>query len=462
MSAGNDGSGAFYHGSYNGLPVGASYLNTVEPYAGQFFTSAIGPMIDGRIYPKLIAVGENLTSAVPDQETTSVGSYGSSGAAAITAGTAALMLQAVPSLTNRQLRALLIDTASEVALGNSFAAGYGYLRSKRAVQAAQAGAASEGQIQGLVSYHWPVTLTQGEVFKSTLVWQQKPYLASDDLELILRAPNGLVVAESRGSQDTVEQVRIVADQTGTYELTLEAVSYSNPSNGLTYAITGVPATPASVTPNLCGALPQPTLLSLQQGKLSLPLWSGQLGAQPDTLFTVLKGCKLNQVTAARIGLTPVPFVVWSEKALRLTVPVTTPQGINIVTLDTPGGQIQGVLGLDDAPLLSAPYTVGTGDGGALTLKYKPNSAFAYLVSLSQTPTILPGFLNLAIGKAGADLTVMTIGSLNANGVFQQLVGGFSSPNLVGSKIYCQAALVDPDFPAIPLLTSNVATSLIIF
>lgn len=456
LSGSNADNPAVFHGCYNGIVVGASDLQSFEPFTdGSFFVSPSGPLNDGRRYPELLAVGEKLTSAVPDNEQASVDSYGTSGAAAITAGTIALMLQANPSLTPRQIRALLLDSSAEIVLGDPQARGLGYLRAKRAVQQAQVGLATEGSISGLVSYRWDVPLTAGQNFRSALAWEQTGLFPGNDLDLTLRDPSGAIVAAGQGNFAPMELLRYKASSAGIYTLTLEHISSASAGQGVAFAITGLPGTAATVLANPCaGQLP--VTFTFQQG--------GEWVSPVAPEYTLVKGCGLDKVSAVRIGTTPISFNSLSTKALLLNLPGDLPWGFSVVTLDFVGGGIlQGILSIGDDAVLSAPYNLGTSDAGSVVLNYKPQAPFVILGSLSLQPTSLPGFVELALGAGGQQLFSLATGTLSAAGSFAQALPPLpGTPALIGSSVHLQAALIDPVLPAIPLETSNVTSTLLIF
>jgi subtilisin family serine protease len=444
-----------FHGCYNGIVAGASDLQTVEPFSDpNFFVSPSGPLHDGRRYPELLAVGEKLTSAVPDNELASVDSYGTSGAAAITAGTVALMLQVQPGLTTRQIRALLVDSAAEVQLGALDARSLGYLRSKRAVQFAAVGRAQEGLISGQVSYRWDIPLTLGQQFSSTVAWDQQPMVPSKDLDLVLRDPSGVIVAASLTNFTPLETVRYQAAAAGVYTLTLEHISSGFGNPPLPFAITGIPTTPPAVLPDLCAGQVA-VIYSVQQGTESISL------VAPNN--TLVKGCGLDKVVGARIGTQPTGFTPLSNKALILALPQLLP-GFHIVTLDLlGGGVVQTILSVGGKPTLSAPYNLGSVDGGLVTLRFKPQAPFVIVGSLSLLPTSFPGFLELAIGAGGQQLFGVASGVLDSKGLFNLAIGVLpGTPALIGNQVYLQAALLDPDLPVIPLEASNVTGTLLIF
>lgn len=113
--------------------------------------SSRGPTADGIAKPDLLAPGISLVShRAPDstldamrplarQGETYFRGSGSSQATALVAGTAALMLQAAPTLTPDETKAALVGTTSRDLAGQS-GAGSGLVHAGRAVQAAKLGA----------------------------------------------------------------------------------------------------------------------------------------------------------------------------------------------------------------------------------------------------------------------------------------------------------------------------------
>ncbi|MCW8996563.1 MAG: S8 family peptidase, partial [Psychromonas sp.] len=74
--------------------------------------SSVGPTVDGRIKPDLMAMGSNNYVACRNNNSCYTNGSGTSYSCPLMAGAAALILQADPSLTPMQLSALLKSTAS--------------------------------------------------------------------------------------------------------------------------------------------------------------------------------------------------------------------------------------------------------------------------------------------------------------------------------------------------------------
>lgn len=108
------------------LRVGGNpQLRRVAPF------SSAGLAFDGRVKPELVAPGVGIATSEPgsnDDGTSRFGTVnGSSAAAAVVAGAAALLAHARPSLDARALRSLLANTARPLASGSVVAQGAGML-----------------------------------------------------------------------------------------------------------------------------------------------------------------------------------------------------------------------------------------------------------------------------------------------------------------------------------------------
>jgi hypothetical protein len=264
----------------------------------------------------------------------------------------------------------------------------------------------------------------------------------------------VIVAASLTNFTPLETVRYQAAAAGVYTLTLEHISSGFGNPPLPFAITGIPTTPPAVLPDLCAGQVA-VIYSVQQGTESISL------VAPNN--TLVKGCGLDKVVGARIGTQPTGFTPLSNKALILALPQLLP-GFHIVTLDLlGGGVVQTILSVGGKPTLSAPYNLGSVDGGLVTLRFKPQAPFVIVGSLSLLPTSFPGFLELAIGAGGQQLFGVASGVLDSKGLFNLAIGVLpGTPALIGNQVYLQAASVDPVLPVIPLETSNVTGTLLIF
>ena len=110
-SMGNEGNNSWYHmiapaDGFNVISVGAVY--TTGELVG---FSSRGPTYDGRTKPDVVAMGSNVYSAQPSTTGSYTRKSGTSLSSPLTAGVAALVLQAHPYLTPFQVRDALRETA---------------------------------------------------------------------------------------------------------------------------------------------------------------------------------------------------------------------------------------------------------------------------------------------------------------------------------------------------------------
>jgi bacillopeptidase F len=135
FAAGNDGPAprtgaapANYVGLYPGGRAALS-VGGITPRGAAFATSSRGPnACDGSTYPLLAAPGEDVTAAFPLTTSAYVNGRGTSLAAGITAGAAALLLQRFPEASVAQLEDALRSSAVDLgASGPDNVFGYGRL-----------------------------------------------------------------------------------------------------------------------------------------------------------------------------------------------------------------------------------------------------------------------------------------------------------------------------------------------
>ena len=111
-SAGNDGNST--HNTL-GAPADADSIITagaVDNTGNRSSFSSVGPTVDGRTKPDVMAMGSNVTVANPSSTTGYTTASGTSFSCPLTAGACALILSYNPRLTNIQLRNALRSTAS--------------------------------------------------------------------------------------------------------------------------------------------------------------------------------------------------------------------------------------------------------------------------------------------------------------------------------------------------------------
>jgi hypothetical protein len=200
FSAGNKADSASLSGTYAGLSGfanlsgnfkmaknvltvgGVDSLGRLDPF------SSSGPAYDGRTKPDLVAFGLD----------------GTSGAAALVSGAAAVLQQTLKKNlsglpASSLVRALLLNTADDLAApGPDFKTGFGNLNLKRAVLDGFNHFYSSGQLESNQTLSIPLNLSNGlRQCKLSLVWNDPTaaYLAPKalvhDLDLTLIDPNGV-------------------------------------------------------------------------------------------------------------------------------------------------------------------------------------------------------------------------------------------------------------------------------
>lgn len=110
-SAGNEGNYSWRYitapgDGFNTITIGAVTMDNV---LASF--SSRGPTYDGRIKPEIVAQGVSVYYESPVSKTPFLNGNGTSYSAPISAGIAGLLLSAYPHLTNKQVRAILLESA---------------------------------------------------------------------------------------------------------------------------------------------------------------------------------------------------------------------------------------------------------------------------------------------------------------------------------------------------------------
>jgi hypothetical protein len=460
LSAGNVGSDlAFAHGCYNALVVGASHVDSKQPLVlPGFVTSAIGPLPGGRVYPHILAVGEALTCAKLDDEAGAIDSFGTSGAAALVAGTAALVRQVDPTLTQLEVKALLLNSSEDTFLGNPKASGYGYLRSDRAVEEALAGnVVSDSILTGQVKSH-SVELTAGAAAAFTLAWSHEgptePTI--DDLDLRVRDPLGNVVAWSASLVDNVEQIRFTASLPGFYKVQILPIAFDG-DGAATYALAGVKS--PSSDPGSCTFGAPVVLEQFPSAVPALVQGSDPSGGVATSANDViLIGCNFSGATALTLAGTPVPFTKIDDNTLQFALGVPPGLGALPLTITSTSGALNTTLSVVHAPnVLNASGNIV---GGTLNLAVggKPGDIVGLAFSPFFEPTLVPGLFAVDIGKGGASLFPFKVDIFNAaNGVQEYTYTGLSG--IFGQFIYLQGVVLDGITLAAPWASTNPVTTI---
>lgn len=113
---------------FNTIAVGA-----VDRYGSKANFSSIGPTSDGRIKPDIVALGVGNYGAISGTVDQYNSGNGTSFAAPIASGIAALLLSAHPHLKNTQIRSIILSTASNTENPDN-QIGYGIISAKRAIE----------------------------------------------------------------------------------------------------------------------------------------------------------------------------------------------------------------------------------------------------------------------------------------------------------------------------------------
>lgn len=459
LSAGNFGGDlSFAHACFNALVVGSAPVGSKEPLVlPGVVISAIGPLDDGRRYPQLLAVGEAVTCADMDNEAGSIDSFGTSASAALVAGTAVLVRQADPTLSQLEVKALLMNFSDEVTLGDPNAAGFGYLRSDLAVEAALAGdVVSETITPGFVKKHKKF-YSQGDAITLTATWNRESSteLTIDDLDLRVRDPQGNLIAWSGSAVDNIEQIRITAPTSGVYQVEVLAILFDGDGTA-DYALAGVDT--QSVDPSNC--LPGlPTIL--EQSPAAVPTLTNAAGVPPADPVNIvtLTGCNFTGANLVQVGTKFLPATVVDDNTLFFDIGIADAIGNVPISIFAASGTGTGTLFVVPADnVLSTSPTI---DVGMLHVDIggTPNDLYAIAFSPDLIPTAIPGLFSVDIGNGGLSLFPALSGSLNpTNGVEEFFFTGISAPS--GQAIHFQGITIDFASLALPATSTNVSSALV--
>lgn len=253
FSAGNSGMFAPVSGTYAGIVKMANITGSFKMakniltvgHTDSAYTilplSSKGPAYDGRVKPELVAFGED----------------GSSGAAALVSGSAALVQQAFKSTHNNNLpsaalvKATLLNSADDVGVkGIDYASGYGSLNTDAALKTILKdqfieSAVTKGEVK-TYSFFIPANIAK---FKITLAWTDTAALANaskalvNDIDAVLTLPATgeswqpwvlssvpdkdsllLPAVRKKDTLNNVEQITIDNPQAGTYSLEIKGTN----------------------------------------------------------------------------------------------------------------------------------------------------------------------------------------------------------------------------------------------
>jgi len=262
FSTGNQGTQTSSSGNYAGINGFANLTGSFKMSKNSISVGAIdsfgvvpslssrGPAYDGRLKPELVALGED----------------GSSGAAAVVSGIAALVQQSyqqknISEASNDIIRAVLFNSADDIGSpGPDFVSGYGMANAYRAIKTIQEDRLIYSYIRDQQEWVHQITVPSGVTnLKITLSWTDHPAQTNaykalvNDLDLILEHPassqtllpwvlNSFPHPDSlrknavrkRDTLNNHEQITIAFPVSGTYNI--KVIGTSIPTLTQTYAI----------------------------------------------------------------------------------------------------------------------------------------------------------------------------------------------------------------------------------
>lgn len=286
FSAGNFGDSSATVGTYPGLKGFANLsgsfkmaknvllVGAVDSFGQLTSFSSRGPAYDGRVKPDLVAFGQD----------------GSSGAAALVSGLAAVLQQGYAEKKQGVLpqaaliRALLVNSAEDIGLpGPDFESGFGNLNARRAAQLLDQSRYVEGAIGAADTFRTQISVPAGSgLLKITLAWDDQPaepgakVALVNDLNLTVIGPDHqtwyplvlntapasdslkLPAVPGTDSLNTIEQIVVEAPQPGIYQVEIKAGKLSTPEQSFALAYHWLPAggfnwiTPARLSPLTAG------------------------------------------------------------------------------------------------------------------------------------------------------------------------------------------------------------------
>ncbi|MBI1380494.1 MAG: S8 family serine peptidase [Planctomycetaceae bacterium] len=442
----------FQHGAFNALTVGASFAASQQPYFLPGYSgTAMGPRVDGRRYPDLLAVGEALTAAQLGNPSVVAQTWGTSGAAALVSGAAAVLFDARPGLDALEARAILLAASNPVTQGPEDARSDGFLRVPEALDLALSGRFVRAFAPPFVRARYQLAVVEGEPYSLALVWNRRDFLnnMAGDLDLVVRNQSGLVLAESRSLLDSSEVVRGVAPETGV--LWVEVETMWHPDNPallpMEYALAGVSGTP--VVDALPCAFGASTLGALHPAQVTPSIGS------PD--WIKVTGCNLSSTSAVRVGGIGAELLAVAPTMVAFLLPNGVVPGSNTVELVTDSGVLATPLAVGPG----APYVTAAPNFGlyAFAGPYIANllgaagNFGALFLSPQLGPTAIPGVPALAIGGGFSGLVLLRVGTLP---IQVGIDPPFGLP--VGLNVHTQGVMADLTQPGFPLSVSNVAKS----
>ncbi|MHC4077551.1 MAG: S8 family peptidase, partial [Planctomycetota bacterium] len=397
--------------AFNGLAVGSidktwlsrSSFSARGPLSGTVTTA--NPQ--GRTYPDIVAVGDNIHSVPMDDETGVSKRSGTSFSAPLVAGTAALVRQANPAFTALQVKAVLLNTTNVNSLDrNQY--GLGVMRSDNAVTASRNWGAVPGTVtttSPTTNFEFPGTVNQ--TYSVTATWNRQQGLnqiASPNLDLRIYDANNKGVGMDLNKVNSYEKVQFTAAANQTYRAEITWVNKGTGGTSIRVAVAGVTHT---LNPKLASLSPSSVV------------------NDDEVAFTPIGGLA--------IGSVPIPVTNFGGTSNILKLDIT---GMSPPQLVGPGIVVRD-------PKTQQEYGVHAGKSWRSLV----------LVSDNNRPSVLPGVYNLGIGNGFQ--TVIPVLYLNhgLNGTASWKVVFPTTLPMV--TVYLQALSVDPARPTLPFPVTNV-------
>ena len=431
-AAGNNGSNtASSQNAWNGLAVGSINKNSlsVSSFSGR------GPLDNfGRSYPDITTVGASVVSIRPNSSSGSSAS-GTSMASPMAAGGAALLRQAVPTLSAIETKAIMLNTTKHTQNDrNNY--GLGVMDCDAAVAQALAGDYLTTQ---LTSNGQPVnrtfTASTTGPMAITAVWMHPAGTSFDNVDL--RVYQGAtLIASDLNTLNSYESVDFVAQMGASYRVELTRVG--NPViQTLDVAIAGFSDIPV-VPPTLANISPART----SNGALATITLDGSFDRLQRIDVGGMQITDFIQVSPTQLTFTmPRPAEIGATLPVTVTNAAGTSNPLSIRVDGTHPIEFSGVgIGVRGFPV----HIDLIGDAGWDVLMF---------VSPDLQPSVLPGIVNLGIANNFA--TLFSLGSvhLDGRGATRFTV---TIPNGIPTGLYhFQGITYDVNSISAPLEASNV-------
>ncbi len=422
--------------TWNGLACGSINKNTLA--VSSF--SGTGPL-DGplaRTYPDITAVGASVLSILPES-TAGTASSGTSMATPMVSGGAALLRQAVPTITALQTKAVLLNTTKHTQTSrNTY--GLGVMDCDASVRQALAGDFYTVRMSsGTRTYSRPFSFLTTATRRLTATWMHPGGGTFDNVDL--RVFNGAtLVAQDLNTLNSYEHVEFTAQANVTYTLQLTWVGTAvRPV--LDIAIAGLSDNPP-VIPTLTNVSPNQSVVNSSRATITLDGTFDRIGR--------IDVGPMQITTFTQLSPTQLSFTLPSPALIGNAVPIT----VSNVTGTSNALPIQ-ILGTHPAVAASPFFAVR---GTPLNISFVGDAGWDVLVMLSPSnlPSVLPGVVSLGIADNFTSLFVHNVISLDANGSGSS---SFTFPvGVAAGTYYFQGIHLNPANFVLPFEVSNVAAS----